>query len=189
MTSLTTSIEKIYNINFFQNENMFLASGNKGYVELWDIRKNKMLKSKELSSEPIVYGSRTFNSDNNILLGLENWKGVILDHNLEVIEQKCLREEGHSGVVKSIELGNGKSFFGFKNGQIEIVETIQKEDKITKKVVFKKLEIIFIDKYQIWRNSLKFPSSQRVGKCSWFQSSKRSSSIRIKRWKCPFLGN
>ena len=138
MSTITTSIDKIYNINFFQNENMFLASGNKGYIELWDIRKNKMLKSKELSSEPIVYGSRTFNKDKNIFLGLENWKGVILDQNLEIQEEKCLREEGSSGVVKSIELGNGKSFFGFKNGQIEIVETVNLEDKTTKKVKLKK---------------------------------------------------
>lgn len=123
VTSLTTSIPKIYNINFFQNENLVLASGNKGHVELWDIRKNQMLRSKELSKNPIVYGSRTFNKDKNILLGLENWKGVILDDQLNVLEQKILRDEATNGVVKSLELGKGWCYFGLKNGLVETVET------------------------------------------------------------------
>lgn len=100
-----------------------LASGNKGHVELWDIRKPQMLRSKELSKNPIVYGSRTFSRDKNILLGLENWKGVILDDQLSVVEQKALREEGTEGVVKSLELGKNWCYFGLKNGIIESVET------------------------------------------------------------------
>lgn len=123
---------------------MFLASGNKGHVELWDIRKNKLFKSKELSSGPIVYGSRTFNKDNNILLGLENWKGVILDQDLEIQEEKILREEGHEGVVKSVEMGRGKSFFGLKNGHIEIIETLQMEDKKNNNVILIKILVLLI---------------------------------------------
>lgn len=94
-----------------------------GHVELWDIRQDKILKSKELSSKPIVYGSRIFNEENNILLGLENWKGVLLNHKLEILEEKILRNEGHDGVVKSLEHGADQCFFGLKNGQIEVVGT------------------------------------------------------------------
>jgi hypothetical protein len=131
-SQLKTSIEKIYNINFFQNENLVLASGNKGHVELWDIRKSQMVKSKELSSEPIVYGSRTFNKDNNILLGLENWKGVILNDKLDIIHEKSLRSKGTPGVVKSIELGNTSSYFGLKDGKVDIVGNLSSSDSQVK---------------------------------------------------------
>lgn len=81
-----------------------------------------MVKSKELSSKPIVYGSRIFNEENNILLGLENWKGVLLDKNLDILEEKTLCEEGDHGALKSVELGADRSFFGFKNGHIQSVK-------------------------------------------------------------------
>lgn len=129
MGSLSTSIPKIYNINFFQNENLVLASGNQGHVELWDLRKSQLLRSKALSAQPIVYGSRTFGRDGFVLLALENWKGVLLNDKLEVLGQTCLREEGCEGLVKSLELGKGSCYFGLKNGVVETLDTPATSDK------------------------------------------------------------
>ena len=112
-----------------------MTAGNKGLVELWDIRTSKVKNVYTINTGPIVYGAKFYDEGKSILLGLNNGNAMILNNKLEIVKewQIC------SQPIRSIEVADNICFYGLKGGCIKLDylkpvsrQTFQTESSLTK---------------------------------------------------------